>query len=75
MKKVILGAMIMLSGIISIAILLAGTMATGFVHDGEYSFVWSLSQYKLTTPCIVFGIIAVLGFLLCLWGLMEKKDR
>ena len=75
MKKVVLGALIMSAGIMSIAILLAGTMATGFVHDGEYSFIWSLTQYKLATPCIVFGIIAVAGFLLSLWGLIEKKDR
>ena len=73
MKKILLGGIMILAGIISSAILLSGTMATGFTHNGEHSFVWSLSQYKLTTPLVIFIIITVVGFALSIWGLIEKE--
>ena len=73
MKKIILGGIMILAGIISSAILLSGTMATGFTHNREYSFAWSLSQYKLTTSLIIFIIIAVVGLALSIWGLIEKE--
>jgi len=75
MKKVILGGLMMLAGIISTAILLSGTMATGFIHNGRHSFAWSLSQYQLTTPLYIFIVIAIVGFALSVWGLLEKKDK
>ncbi|MCL2048432.1 MAG: hypothetical protein FWG87_06860 [Defluviitaleaceae bacterium] len=72
MKKIVLGSMMMLAGVVSTAILLSGTMATGFTNNGQYSFAWSLSQYKLTTPLTAFIAIAVLGLALGVWGLVEK---
>ena len=74
MKKVIFGGMMMLAGMISTAILMSGTMATGFFHNGRYSFVWGISKYQLTTPFVIFIIIAVIGIALSLWGLFEKQD-
>ena len=73
MKKIVFGGIMFLAGIISSAILLSGTMVTGFIHNGEYSFAWSLSQYKLTIPLNIFIVIAVVGFALCIWGLIEKE--
>jgi len=63
----------MLAGIISAAILLSGTMAIDFMYFGVYSYSWILSQYQLTTPLIIFVIIAVVGFALSIWGLFEKE--
>lgn len=73
MKKVVLGGIMILTGIVSAAILMSGTMATGFTHNGIYSYSWSLSQYQLTTPFYIFTIIAIIGFTLNIWDLFEKK--
>ena len=79
MKKIVFGGIMMLGGIISTALLLSGTMATGMqiamYHNGQYSFIWSLHQYQLIVPLIVFVIIAVVGFALSIWGLFDKKDK
>jgi hypothetical protein len=75
MKKVVFGSFMLLAGVISTAILLSGTMTTGFTHNGVYSFAWSLSQYQLTAPLGIFVIIAVIGLGLSVWGLVEKENR
>lgn len=75
MKKVILGGMMMLAGLISTAILMSGTMATGYRYTMLYSFSRVLRSYQLTTPLAIFIIIAVIGLALSLWGLFEKQDE
>ena len=75
MKKVILGGMMMLAGLISTAILMSGTMATGYRYTMLYSFSRVLRSYQLTTPFAIFITIAVIGLALSLWGLFEKQDE
>ena len=74
MKKVILGLMMLLSGIIAVAIILAGAMANEWTVNGQLSAVWNITQYGLIPALIIFSIIAVIGFLLSIWGLFEKKQ-
>lgn len=74
MKKLILGATMMLAGILSSAILLAGTMANNITINGKYSFSWNLSSFGLMPALIIFVIMAIVGLLFGIWGLIEKKD-
>jgi TRAP-type C4-dicarboxylate transport system permease small subunit len=76
MKKVVLGSVMVLAGVISTAIILYGTMiATRFINNGVYTISWQLSQYQLTAPLVIFVVIAVIGIALSIWGLFEKENR
>jgi hypothetical protein len=77
MKKIVLGGMMMIAGIISVTIIMTGTMATtiDFLHNGSRSFFWNLNQFQLTAPFVFFIIIAVIGLALSIWGLFEKQDK
>lgn len=66
--------MMLLSGIIAVAIILAGAMANEWTVNGQLSAVWNITQYGLIPALIIFSIIAVIGFLLSIWGLFEKKQ-
>ena len=73
MKKVILGSIMMLGGLLSVAIILAGTMANEWTVNGQFSAIWNITQYGLMPAIVVFSIIAIVGLLLAIWGLFEKK--
>ena len=47
MKKVILGSMMFLAGLLSAAVLLAGTMANDWSVNGELSSFRNMVQYGL----------------------------
>lgn len=72
MKKVIMGSIMMLSGLLSVAIIMAGSMANEWTVDGQFSAIWNIEQYGLMPFVITFTIIAVIGFLIAIWGLVER---
>ncbi len=75
MKKVLLGSIMFLSGIISSSILLGLSMVQDWTIDGSHSFLWNLSQYGLVPLLSIFIIIAVVGLILALWGVFEKTNK
>ena len=74
MRKTIFGASLMLASLISTALLLSGSMANDWTIDGQHSAMWNLSRYGLTPALYSFVVLAVIGLLFALWGLVEKKD-
>lgn len=74
MKKVILGSIMFLAGVISIALVLAGSMANEWTVNGELSSFGNISQYGLMPVIYIFIIIAIIGLALAVWGLFDKKD-
>lgn len=74
MKKVVLGSIMFLAGVISIALVLAGSMANEWTINGEYSSFWNISQYGLMSAIYIFIGIAIIGLVLAIWGLFDKKD-
>ena len=74
MKKVILGSAMILAGIISIAQVLAGSMANECAVNGAFPTLWTISQYGLMPTIYIFAGIAIIGFVLAAWGLIDKKD-
>lgn len=74
MKKVILGSIMFLAGVISTALVLAGSMANDWTINGEYSSFWNILQYGLMPVIYIFIGIAIIGLGLAVWGLFDKKD-
>lgn len=74
MKKVCLGSMMFLGGILSFAVILAGSMANGLNVNGDFSAFWNLSQYGIMPAMYVFIGISIIGILLAIWGIFEKKN-
>ncbi len=74
MKKVILGSSMFLAGVISTAVVLAGSMANEGTVNGEFSSFWNISQYGLMPAVYIFVGIAVIGLVLAGWGVFDKKD-
>lgn len=74
MKKVILGSIMFLAGVISTALVLAGSMANEWTVNGQFSSFWNISQYGLMPVVYIFVGIAVIGLALAVWGLFDKKD-
>lgn len=74
MKKVILGSIMFLAGVISIALVLAGSMANEWTINGKFSSFWNISQYGLMPVVYIFAGIAMIGLVLAVLGLFDKKD-
>lgn len=74
MKKVIFGSMMMLTGLLSAAVLLGGAMACDWTSNGQLSAIWNLKQYGLMPAVWLFGIIGVIGAAIAVWGLADRKD-
>ncbi len=74
MKKVILGSSMFLAGVISTAVVLAGSMANEWTVNGEFSSFWNISQYGLMPAVYIFVGIAVIGLVLAGWGVFDKKE-
>lgn len=75
MKKVILGSVMFPAGLLSVAVLLAGTMAHDrTTTDGYSSSLWNLSQYGLLPAFYTFIGTAIIGLVVALWGVLEKKN-
>lgn len=73
MKKIILGSMMLLTGLLSVAVLLAGTMANEWTVNGQLSSFWIMSQYGLMPAFYVFVGVAIVGLVIAVWGLFEQK--
>ncbi len=73
MKKVFLGSIMFLAGVISVALILAGSMANEWTVNGRFSALWNISQYGLMTAIYVFAGIAILGLILAVWGLFDER--
>ena len=74
MKKVILGSAMFLAGVISVALLLAGSMANEWTINGQFSSFWNLSQYGLMPFIYGFVAIAAVGMIIAGIGIFEKKE-
>lgn len=74
MKKVILGSIMFLAGVVSVALVLAGSMANEWTINGNFSSFWNISQYGLMPIVYIFAGIAITGFVLAVWGLFDKKS-
>lgn len=74
MKKTVLGSAMFLAGLLSVAVLLAGTMANDWTVDGNLSSFWNMSQYGLLPAFYAFIGIAILGLAVAVWGIWEKKN-
>ena len=73
MKKVVLGCTLLLAGILSDAMLFAGSMANDWTINGQHSAIWVLSRYGLLPLVLFFGLIALLGIAITLWGILAEK--
>ncbi len=73
MKKVILGSAMFLAGLLSTALLLAGSMANEWTINGEFSSFWNLSQYGLFLFLCIFILVAIVGLVVAIWGVIEKE--
>lgn len=74
MKKVVLGSMMFLTGIISVALILSGSMGNEWTVNGRPSSLWNISQYGLMPAFYIFIGIALIGLALAIWGVTDKKD-
>ena len=74
MKKVILGSMMFLAGLLSAAVLLAGTMANDWSVNGELSSFRNMVQYGLMPVFYIFIGVSVLWIGVAIWGMFEKKE-
>lgn len=74
MKKVVFGSVLLLSGMLSAAVLLAGGMATEWTVNGELSALKNLSMYGLMPAFYGFLAAAIAGLALALWGLLDKRQ-
>lgn len=73
MKKVIFGSAMLLAGLVSAALLLAGALTLEWNNNGVFSALWNISQYGLTPALCVFIAVAAVGIITALWGVFEKK--
>jgi len=74
MKKVVLGSMMFLAGLLSCAILITGSALKDITINGSYSFLWNLSSLGLVPVIVLFSAIALTGLLIALWGVFEKNN-
>lgn len=74
MEKVVLGSAMFLAGIVSVALVLAGSMANEWTVNGQFSSFWNITQYGLMPAVYIFVGIAMIGLVLAIWGLFDKKD-
>ena len=74
MKKVILGSMMVLAGIISMAVIFAGSMAQDWNINRQFSAIWNIQQFGLMPLVYMFAGVSIIGLVLAVWGLIEKKD-
>lgn len=73
MKKIMFGAIMFLAGMLSMAILLAGAMAQEWTIDDRFSAFWNLTKYGLMPVFYTFVAVAVIGLIIAIWGMLEKK--
>ncbi|MDD3218192.1 MAG: hypothetical protein PHC41_04960 [Lachnospiraceae bacterium] len=75
MKKVFCGSIMFLTGMISIAILLAGSMANDWTVDGRLSSFWTLSNYGLLPALYIFIAVSLIGIGIAVWGIFDENKK
>ncbi len=73
MKKVIMGSLMFLAGLVSTALLLSGSMANDWTINDELSSFWNLTQYGLMPAFYIFIFVAIIGLVVAIWGVLEKE--
>lgn len=73
MKKTTLGCFLFLAGMLSTALLLSGSMSSDLTINGQISFWKTLSAYGLIPAFYLFMIIAAVGLVMAIIGLIDKK--
>ena len=73
MRKVIFGASVFFSGVISVALLFAGSMASDLVVDGGRSSLGTLTQFGLLPALLIFAGIAIVGLVIGLVGMLGRE--
>jgi len=73
MKKTILGSAMMISGMVSTALLMAGSMNLDWTSDGKLSFMRNLSRYGLIFPLIIFILISIIGLIIAVQETNNQK--
>ena len=73
MKKIFCGAVVALIGVIySIALMVLATVND--VYSNGLSGLWGLLQgYDVELPFIISLGVVMVGILVCIWGVFEKK--
>ncbi|MEG0177911.1 MAG: hypothetical protein RR508_05435 [Oscillospiraceae bacterium] len=51
-----------------------GSMANGLNVNGDFSAFWNISQYGIMPAMCAFIGISIIGILLAIWGIFEKKN-
>lgn len=73
MKKVVFGSLVFLAGLVSAALLLAGTISSTWTINGERSALWNLEQCGLFPALVAFVVIAFVGFVVAVIGLLDRS--
>lgn len=75
MRKVIMGSIMFLTGVLSAAVLVAGAIVPNVSVAGEAAttLTWRLNHFGLTPVLWVLGGVMLIGLLLALWGATERK--
>lgn len=76
MKKTVLGAIILLAGVLSCALMLAGTIGPDWTLNGQIASAWwIMSQKGLAPVFFLFAAIAVVGLIIAILGILEKEEK
>lgn len=73
MKKVVFGSLVFLAGLVSAALLLAGTISSTWIINGERSALWNLEQCGLFPALVAFVVIAFVGLVVAVIGLLDRS--
>lgn len=74
MKKVVLGATMLLAGVISCALLLAIPVVTGSIN-GNITAWRMMSEFGLSPAFYTFAVIAAIGLVVAIIGVFEKQSK
>ena len=74
MKKVIIGAMMFYSGLLSMVIIYAFLIQYGWSSDMHNALLQGFLQLGLEPILYVLSTVALIGIVLILWGFFDKKS-
>ena len=60
---------------ISSAIMIASAMSHEWRNNDEFSWFWNLSRYDAVPILRVFVVSAIIGFIVSVWGLIERRSK
>ena len=86
MKKILFGGMMILAGIISASIILAGSVVVAEIARLNWRItqpeimyllepLWFIRRYQLQIPLSISGILVAIGIAFSILGLIEKQDK